>query len=211
MKLLIGIALVTVVFTTGCSKDYFADGGTLNPDQTTTLGVSTMDYLKSRPEIFDTLTTLITMTGLEAAVNANGSTFLAPKNYSIFNYFKLIYPDPEKRPKAFSEITEEEMENITRMLKNYIIPGKEIVRSELTTTYSYDTTYGGGKARFNIVQDDYLGNVNMGAKYVIFSLNKGTPGGIEIYQSVQVETADLRSTNGVVNVLAADSHIFGFN
>ena len=85
MKLLIGIALVTVVFTTGCSKDYFADGGTLNPDQTTTLGVSTMDYLKSRPEIFDTLTTLITMTGLESAVNASGSTFLAPKNYSIYN------------------------------------------------------------------------------------------------------------------------------
>lgn len=211
MKLLIGIALVTVVFTTGCSKDYFADGGTLNPDQTTTLGVSTMDYLKSRPEIFDTLTTLITMTGLESAVNASGSTFLAPKNYSIYNYFKLIYPDPEKRPKTFSEITDEEMANITRMLKNYIIPGKEIMRSELNTTYNYDTTYGGTKARFNVVQDDYLGNINMGAKYVIFSLNKGTPGGTEIYQSVQVETADLRATNGMVHVLAADSHIFGFN
>lgn len=211
MKIFIAIAIVAVVITSGCSKDYFADGGIQDLDKTETLGVSTMDYLKSRPEVFDTLTTLITMAGLESEVNANGSTFLAPKNYSIYNFFKLVYPDPEKRPKSFSEITDEEMEGITKILKNYIIPGKEIVRSGLSTTYSYDTTYAGTKARFNIVQDDYLGNVNMGAKYIVFSLNRGFPGGTEIYQSVQVETADLRSTNGIVHVLAADSHIFGFN
>ncbi|MBN8786238.1 MAG: fasciclin domain-containing protein [Terrimonas sp.] len=211
MKPIIAIALVVVVFISGCSKDYYADGGTLSLDETETLGVSTMDYLKSHPEIFDTLTTLITMTGLESAVNTSGSTFLAPKNYSIHNYFNLVYPDPEKRPKTFSEITDEDMEIIAEILKNYIIPGKEIVRSGLATTYSYNTTYGGTKARFNIVQDDYLGNLNMGAKYIIFSLNQGAPGGAERYQSVQVETADLHSTNGVVHVLAADSHIFGFN
>ena len=93
MKLIIAIALVSMVFTSGCTKDYYADGGTLDPDKTMTLGMSTMDYLKSRPEIFDTLTTLISLTGLEAAVNANGSTFLAPKNYSIRNYFNLVFPD----------------------------------------------------------------------------------------------------------------------
>lgn len=211
MKSIIAIALVTVVFISGCSKDYFADGGTLNPDETATLGMSTMDYLKSRPEVFDTLTTLITLTGLESAVNANGSTFLAPKNYSIHNYFNLVFPDPEKRPKTLSGIPEEELEKITGILKNYIIPGKQIMRSGLGTAYSYDTTYGGTKARFNIVQDDYLGNVNMGARYIIFSLNTGAAGGAEEYQSVQVETADLQATNGVVHVLAADSHIFGFN
>ena len=211
MKLMIVIALVTVVVATGCSKDYNADAGTLNPDETTTLGMSTMDYLKSRPKVFDTLTALITLTGLEAAVNASGSTFLAPKNYSIRNFFELVYPDPEKRPKTFSEIPEEDMEGIGEILKNYIIPGKQIVRSELSTTYSYVNTYGDTQARFNIVRDDYLGNVNMGARYIIFSLNTGTPGGADRYQSVQVETADLHATNGIVHVLTADTHIFGFN
>lgn len=211
MKFIIVIALATALFTTGCSKDYFADGGTLNPDETMTLGVSTMDYLKSRPEVFDTLTTLITLAGLESAVNASGSTFLAPKNYSIYNYFNLVFPDPEKKPKTFSEIPEEEMEKITEILKNYIIPNKQVIRSELATTYSYVTTYGDAKARFNIVPDDYLGNVNMGAKYIIFSLNVGGSGNAEQYQSVQVETADLHATNGIVHVLTADTHIFGFN
>lgn len=211
MKLIIVIAFVTVGFTTGCSKDYFSDGGTLNPDETMNLKVSTMDYLKSHADLFDTLTTLITLTGLETAVNASGSTFLAPKNYSIRNYFNLVYPDPEKRPKSFSEIPEEDIEQITAILKNYIIPDKQIIRSELASTYSYATTYGGTKARFNIVRDDYMGNVNMGAKYIIFSLNRGATGGAERYQSVQVETADLHATNGIVHVLTADTHIFGFN
>ena len=187
MKLIIAIALVSGMFISGCSKDYYADGGTLDPDKTMTLGMSTMDYLKSRPDVFDTLTTLITLTGLEAAVNMNGSTFLAPKDYSIYNFFKLVFPDPEKRPKTFSELTDEEMEAIAKILKNYIIPGKQIVRDGLNKTYSYDTTYGGVKARFNIVQDDYLGNVNMGAKYINFGLDLGIPGVFEFYLPVQVE------------------------
>lgn len=210
MKFLIAIALAIVVFTSGCSKDYFADGGVLNPEETMNLNMSTMDYLKSRPDVFDTLVTLINLTGLEAAVNANGSTFLAPKDYSIHNYFNLVFPDPEKRPKTFSEIPVDEMEKITAILKNYIIPNKQIVRDELATTYSYSTTFGDSKARFNIVQDDYLGNVNMGAKNIIFALNIGSPGGPEVYRSVQVETADLHATTGIIHVLAADSHIFGF-
>ncbi len=210
MNRLVVIAIVGLVFT-GCGKDYFTDGGTLNPDETINLNLSTMDYLKSHPDVFDTLTTLITLTGLEAAVNASGNTFLAPKNYSIRNFFNLAYPDPEKKPKSFTEIPGEDLEAIEAILKNYIIPDKKVVRNELSTTYSYLTTYGDTRARFNIVRNDYLGNVNMGAKFIIFSLNVGAPGGPEQYQSVQVETADLQSTNGVVHVLTADTHIFGFN
>lgn len=207
-KLIVAIALIVL---TGCGKDYFTDGGTLDLQETAKLNVSTMDYLKSRPHVFDTLTALITLTGLEAAVNASGNTFLAPKNYSIRNYFILKYPDPSKRPKSFAEIPEEDLEAIEAKLKNYIIPDKKIIRNELSTTYSYLNTFGDTRARFNVVRDDYLGNVNMGARFVIFSLNVGLPGGPEFYQSVQVETADLQSTNGIVHVLTADTHIFGFN
>lgn len=205
------LTVVVVLFTSGCSRDYFANGGSLNIDQVSVLGMSTMDYLQSRGEVFDTLTALIKKTGLEAAVNAQGATFLAPQDYSINNYFKLTFPDPEKRPKTFNEIPQEEMDKIAEKLKNYIVPDEEIVRSKLATTYSYVTTYGGGKARFNLVQDDYLGNINMGAKFIIFSLNISAPGQKERYQSVSVVTSDLHSTNGIVHVLNADTHIFGFN
>ncbi|MCO5240976.1 MAG: fasciclin domain-containing protein [Chitinophagaceae bacterium] len=214
MKLIKIIVLAAVLFTSACSRDYFADEGTLNIEETTRLGMSTMDYLKSRGELFDTLTTLITLTGLEPVINASGTTFLAPQDYSIYNFFKLLYPDPDKRPATFGDIPEEDMDWIREMLKNYIIPNQQIVRSGLATSYSYTTTYGGKKARFNIVQADYLGNVNMGAKSIIFSLNVNDPvppGQRELYLSVQVVTSDLQSTNGIVHVLNADTHIFGFN
>lgn len=211
MKLIKIIVVVAVLFTSGCSRDYFSDGGPINLDEAAKLGVSTMDYLRSRGELFDTLTTLIAGTGLEAAVNAQGVTFLAPQDYSINNYFKLIFPDPDKRPKTFSEIPQEEMDKIAEKIKNYIIPDEEILRNKLATTYSYVTTYGGSKARFNLVQDDYLGNINMGAKFIIFSLNTSAPGQKEQYKSVQIVTSDLRSTNGIVHVLNSDTHIFGFN
>jgi hypothetical protein len=211
MKLIKAIVFIGVLLVSGCSRDYFTDGGTLPVDKSTILGVTTMDYLKSHREMFDTLTTLIRLSGLESAVNAKGTTFLAPRDYSIHNYFNLIFPDPEKRPATLDAIPQDEMTKITEILRNYIIPNEEIVRDKLASTYSYATTYGGKKARFNIVQEDYLGNVKKGAKYIIFSLNVSAPGEKEIYQSVQVATSDLRSTNGVVHVLSSDTHIFGFN
>lgn len=210
IKLIKAIAFIGVLFIVGCSDKYFADGGNQPIDHSGALGVSTMEYLKSHNE-FDTLSRLITLTGLEEAVNSKGNTFLAPRDYSIHNYFKLIFPDPENQPETLDAIPQEEIDKITQILKDYIIPNEEIVRSKLLTTYSYVTTYGGKKARFNIVQEDYLGNINMGAKFIIFSLNTSPTGQPERYQSIQVATSDLRSTNGVLHLLNSNTHIFGFN
>lgn len=211
MKLIKIIVILAVLFTAGCSRDYFADEGVLDLEETAKLGVSTMDYLKSQGGLFDTLTALISLTGMEAAVNAKGATFMAPRDYSIRNFFKLIFPNPDKQPASLNDIPQEVMDYIAVTLKNYIIPDQEIVRSKLAKTYSYVTTLEGTAARYNLVQDDYLGNVNMGAKYIIFSLNVSPPGQKERFQSVQVATADLRSTNGIVHILSSDTHIFGFN
>lgn len=210
-KLIQTIAFIGILFSIGCSDKYFEDGGNLPADQNGNLQVSTMDYLKNNPASFDTLATLLSLTNLEAQVNAKGNTFLAPRDYSIHNYFKLIFTDPEKTPKTLAEIPQEEMDKIKVILSNYIIPNEEIVRNKLATTYSYTSTATGTKARFNILKGDYLGNVNMGAESVVFSLNMSPAGMREVYQSVQVATADLRSTNGIVHVLTSESHILGFN
>ncbi|MBE9586451.1 fasciclin domain-containing protein [Mucilaginibacter sp. JRF] len=211
MKLIKAIAFIGILFTIGCKDSYFTDGGAKPADQSGNLGVSTMDYLESHRESFDTLARLIRLTKLEDEVNAQGNTFFAPRDYSIHNYFKLIYPDPQNTPATLEAIPQEDMDRIAAIIKNYIIPGDEIVRNDLATTYSYATTSGDTKARFNVVTSDYLGNVNLGAKFIMFSLNVSPAGATERYQSVQVVTADLRSTNGVVHILNSDTHIFGFN
>jgi hypothetical protein len=209
-KLIKAIVLISALFVVGCKDEYFSDH--LQPvGQSGELGVTTMQYLQNNPSTFDTLTRLIKLTGLESAVNEKGSTFMAPRDYSIHNYFKLLYPDPANMPATLDALPQLEKDKIAEIIKDYIIPKQEIVSSGLATTYSYVVTAGGKKARFNVVTTDYLGNVNMGAKYVNFSLNIAPPADKEQYESVSVATANLRSTNGVLHVLASDAHIFGFN
>jgi hypothetical protein len=209
-KLIKAIVLISALFVVGCKDEYFSDH--LQPvGQSGELGVTTMQYLQNNPSTFDTLTRLIKLTGLESAVNEKGSTFMAPRDYSIHNYFKLLYPDPANMPATLDALPQLEKDKIAEIIKDYIIPKQEIVSRGLATTYSYVVTAGGKKARFNVVTTDYLGNVNMGAKYVNFSLNIAPPADKEQYESVSVATANLRSTNGVLHVLASDAHIFGFN
>ena len=204
---IIAILLATIFFTCGCKDAYFTDGG-LPDEKASILNVSTLDYLESQKGKFDTLTTLIKLCGLQAEVNKSGSTFLAPQNYSIHNYFKLLYPEDNWPP--LSALTAEEKAEITRIIRNYIIPGKQVERSGLSPAYSYETTAGGKKARFNLIREDYLENVNMGAAFIVFGLDV-SENAVEIYQPVLVVTSGLRSTNGIIHVLDSNTHIFGFN
>ncbi|RKD88260.1 fasciclin domain-containing protein [Mangrovibacterium diazotrophicum] len=207
MKSIIGVSFVILLFAFGCSDDYYADGGVLD-DNVGELGVSTMEYLQENAAQFDTLVSLIEICGLEDEVNASGNTFLAPRDYSIHNYFELIFADLDEWPATLNDIDADEMAKISVILQNYILPSQEILREDLTTQYSYATTLTGNSARFNLQQDDYLGNVNQGAQHIVFSLDVS---GDSQYQSVTVVSSDLKSTNGVVHVLDSDTHIFGFN
>ncbi|MFC3198731.1 fasciclin domain-containing protein [Parapedobacter deserti] len=210
MKKLMVITCVAALFAWGCDDNYFTDGGVLD-ERPGVLGVSTMDYLESRRELFDTLATLIRLCGLEEAVNRPGSTFLAPQDYAIHNFFELAFPNPDERPATLAELPEELLAEIAEIIKNYIIPNEAIVRTGLSTAYSHTETLGGKKARFNLVRGDYLGNVNMGASVIVFSLDVSGGIGRERYQSVHVVTSDLQSTNGIIQILRSDTHIFGFN
>lgn len=210
MKSFLLLVTGVTLFLAGCSDDYFADGG-VPPESAGVFEGSTMEYLDSQPETFDTLATLIRLCGLENAVNGEGNTFLAPKDYSIHNYFKLKFAELDAWPATLSAIDAEDLEEIGQNIRSYIIPDREIVRSGLQTSYSYVPTYSGKKARFNLVREDYLGNPNKGAQAIVFSLNMAAEGQKELYQSVRVVASDLQSSNGIVQVLDSDTHIFGFN
>lgn len=207
-KFIATLMIFCSVWLTGCSDDYYTDGGILD-NEIGKLNTTTMGYLESKPAQFDTLTKLIHICGLVNDVNKQGNTFFVPQDYSIHNYFELIFP--EGKWPQLSELTEEEIEEITQILKNYIIPNEEVVREKLSPTYSFGTTLGSKKARYNLVREDYLGNVNMGASWIMYSLDTSTEEQPrERFQSARVVTSGLRSTNGIVHVLVADSHIFGF-
>lgn len=209
MRLYINLCICMLAFLTSCQDSYFNDGGKL-PENMGKFDGSTMEYLERQPKLFDTLTILIKMNKLENVVNASGSTFFAPQDYSIHNYFKLKYPDPTKRPKSFEDISKADMEEIAQNIQHYIIPNQKIMKAGLSTVYSYGTSSSKRRVRFNLVREDYLGNVNMGASNLMFSLDVKPLDAVPQFQSAKVVVSDIETKNGVVQTLVTDTHVFGF-
>ena len=80
-------SLVLLFCINGCKKQNYILGGVpANVKQYES--ITTYEYLQNNP-IFDTLVQLINAAGLEAAVNAQGTTFFASTNYSVFQYLNL--------------------------------------------------------------------------------------------------------------------------
>ncbi|WP_315823573.1 hypothetical protein [Paraflavitalea speifideaquila] len=63
-------ALLLLVISS-CNKSNYQDGGTLDP----AFKGATMDYLASRPELFDSLTKVIRLAGLEQTLKSEEVTF----------------------------------------------------------------------------------------------------------------------------------------
>lgn len=209
MKLFISMCICMIALLTSCQDSYFNDGGRL-PENIGKFDGSTMEYLERQPKLFDTLTTLIKMNKLEQVVNAPGNTFFAPQDYSIHNYFKLKYPDPTKRPKSFEDISKTDMEEIAQIIQHYIVPDQKILKAGLSTVYSYGASFSKRRVRFNLVREDYLGNVNMGATNLMFSLDVKPLEAVPQFQSAMVVLSDIETKNGVIQTLVTDTHVFGF-
>ena len=204
------IVFALFILLCSCKTDYYFDGGVL-PENAGKLNVSNVDYLKQNASQFDTLVILLQLTGLEEVVNRANTTFMAPRNYSISNYFKIRFLQMENPPTDIYKMPEELVQEIKMILGNYIIPNEKITIDNLTPSYSYFTTFSDQTARFNILRSDYLGNVNKGAELINFSLNKSLNPDIENYRSVLVNTSNLHSTTGIIHLLDSDTHVFGFN
>lgn len=71
--------LLSLIVMTSCQKEYYLDEGVHDPNYDGT----TMEFLASRPELFDSLTRIIKLSGLEDVINEGPATFFAPPNASI--------------------------------------------------------------------------------------------------------------------------------
>lgn len=84
-KILSPVVLLVVVLSS-CDKSNYQDGGTLDPQ----FKGSTYDYLQSKPDLFDSLTKVIRLAGLEKVLQSDEVTFFAPPSQSIQHTIRIV-------------------------------------------------------------------------------------------------------------------------
>ncbi|QEH41968.1 fasciclin domain-containing protein [Chitinophaga sp. XS-30] len=212
-------ALLIFSFASCKKNDYLVGGDLHNPQ----FNGTTYEYLQTNP-LFDTLLLLIDRTGLQEEVNAAGSTFFAPSDYSIQHYVKKVV-QARKRLEANDEnlvfeFSELDFDLLKDSLRAYLFPEK-IERTGLTEDGAFFSAKDGEERHISL-RDDPTGEYQTGGltiipQYIYFSKVIGTVDPIDNSDIPEAErdtrivaqTTGILTTNGVLHVLA-NSHIFTF-
>jgi len=223
-------ALMVMLFAlNSCQKSYVTgDIQNVNLYSHTT----TYDYLQTEP-VFDTLVKCIDAAGLKDAVNANGTTFFALTNTTIFSYLSKRTTIVQTKINQNSKWGLDSLlyyltnnKNGTRdSLKMYLF-NQKLTYNVLTNTgkfyssglakdsavISYETTTNTGLG-YNSNFTTWPKVIYFGHVYQPYLLNAANPSSMipsNIGTRVLCTTTGINTSNGVVHVLAP-SHSLFFN
>lgn len=219
---IVGFAM-TLSITVSCGKDYYDDGGVheVNFDGTV------MDFLESRPDLFDTLTTIVKLADFENTLRTEEVTFFAPPNTSIRKtvnelneYLYRLGQDTVSSPEQVDA-------SVWRhFLSMYVLKGKSLLKdfSQIDTLsmqafpgqgyYTYDGEEMNVGVLYNDIKTKNSDGVEQIIRYAGYrQLYLNAYGGFSIHglTTAPVATSDIQPRNGSVHVLQYSKHAFGFN
>jgi len=204
MKNLIVALLFFVLIFPSCNEEYFLDGGLADGK----LNMTTYDFIKSRPDMFEKLLWIIDENNLKEEINMEGSTFFPPKDESIVAYLdahQLESVQLEKLPQEY-------IDTLGIYLGMYIFPFK-IMRKDLSSSLKEYVSLSDDLMGINLKIDPYKEIPGFGPSSIILSgpvAENGSGNSVTYRESAEVATSDLESTNGVIHVLRWTGHIYGF-
>ena len=86
MKKILPFTALLLIIMSSCNKSNYQDGGTLDP----VFKGSTLDYLATRPDMFDSLSKVIRLAGLEQTLKSEEVTFFAPPAQTIMQTIRFV-------------------------------------------------------------------------------------------------------------------------
>lgn len=230
MKNLFIILIATVsLLMTGCNKNsYYKDSGTTSGKFNGTV----MDYLKSKPQYFDTIVRIIRIAGLENTLQSDQVTFFAPADSSV-NYLMRFTNERliQLGKPQLTRIDQVAPRLWTKYLSRYVFKFKKGLNDFPQVDFGNLTTYSG--QIYPAVNGTFM---NIGAVYT--SVVLGGSGGVPSttipyagyryltvsYLSSQYNTRDyatwrtatvasvnIETNNGYVHTLKYATHYFGFD
>lgn len=220
---------IASLFVTGCKKDsYYKDSGTTKGKYNGTV----MDYLKSKPEYFDSIVKIIRVSGLESTLESNNVTLFAPADSSLrylLYYTNFILAETGKP--AIRSINQVAPRIWKKYMSRYIFNFKKGITDFPQVDFDNLTTYAG-----QIYPAVNGINMNIGTVYtsVILGGSNGTPQTVIPYagfryltvsylssqyntrdyatwRTAAVASSNIETTNGYVHVLRYPTHYFGFD
>lgn len=225
--LLAGLALLVLA---SCKKQDYITGG-VPEDVNKYKNTSTYDVLAKNP-LYDTLVKVIDAAGMKDKINAQGSTFFAPSDYSIYRYLaartyvvqQTINQDSNFGLDSLLYYVTNNINGTRDSLSLYLIP-QLLTYNMLTETGAYFPT---GLAGDNVIvsyettKDSYLGYNPVVSSYprlvyfthlwYPYTLNDANPAGdvpLDIGVRTLVVASGLQTQNGIINALD-NSHILFF-
>ena len=225
--IVVGLALLVVA---SCKKQDYITGG-VPEDVNKYKNTSTYDVLANNP-LYDTLVKVIDAAGIKDKINAQGTTFFAPTDYSIYNYLSartfVVQSTINQNSKfgldSLLYYISNNIDGTRDSLSLYLIP-QLITYDKLTETGAYFNTGLPGEkviVSYETVQDTYLGYNSVISSYprlvyfthlwYPYTLNDANPAGdvpLTIGVRTRVTASGLQTQNGIINSLAS-SHVLFF-
>lgn len=208
---------MTLLLAFACSKDkYFYDTGRNTPE----FNGSIMDYLKSKPEYFDSLVRVVKVAGMEEVLTKENVTLFAPTSSTIYKtmknlnaYLRLNGKDTVSQLEQIKPVVWKEM------LSMYLIKGsyrlKDFPQIDTTAITAYPgqgySSYAGRTMNIGSFYRDAAGVKYAGYRHLILSYIPDFSKPLENLRNVQIASHDIAPKNGIVHVLLQNKHGFGFD
>ncbi len=224
LKALFLLICTSIVFNSCSKDDYYTDGGLAQAK----FDGSILDYLDSKPVLFDTIAQIIRLAGLEETFHNEEFTFFAPADPDIKDLIGSL-----EKGGLNQELFRNNLDTIKTLadvdsviwrnhLLKYMFRGKNLLKDYPQIDFSLRNTFPGQ----NYIS--YAGRItNIGVEYKDVSQNGSTlkymgyrqlhlnylpdesnPDNLWI---VPVSTSDIQPTNGVIHVLNYLRSSFGLD
>jgi uncharacterized surface protein with fasciclin (FAS1) repeats len=178
----------TIIALSSCRKEYYEDGGVHDPNYDGTI----LQFLKSRPELFDTLVKVLELGEYSTLLNDPNAnvTFFAPTSQSISKSIRALNSVLYTRGQdTVLDVRQVSPEVWKKYLSKYIYRDKYLLKDYPQIDTSDMLAYPG------------QGYISIGGE----AMNIGT-----FYNTNPVATSNIQPNNGVIHVLQYFRHSFGF-
>lgn len=213
----IAISLVAACLLAGCKKDdYFYNTGVHQAKYDGTI----LDYLKAKPFIFDSLTMVVKIAGMEDLFQKENVTFFAPPSSSIHRAVVNLNNDLRSNGKDTVSQLEQVAPQVWKdMLSEYVFKGtyllKDIPQIDTAAMNAFPgqgyVSYGGRTMNIGVFYNSAGGVKYVGYRQLIFSYIPDFSNPTINLINTPVATSDIQPTNGAIHVLQFQNHVLGFD